>query len=215
MSYPVSCKDIHRFTPSDYLNEVRETREAAAAKLRGKKREAALAEIAAEFESPPVYLIATPTILERAKWRRSVLATGARWHDDEAMVACLKRGIGEVVSPDLHPGLLDIVNRFAEFEEGQAPEDVAAEFAEIERSVQGAYPPYAGLAADRAYWLSVAPILAAQQFLTGWENVEAPFEHRASLVTEDCLVAIPETHVMEIGLKAIEFMSPTEAQAKN
>nr|MBC8240233.1 hypothetical protein [Alphaproteobacteria bacterium] len=153
--------------------------------------------------------------LERAKWRRSVLATGARWHDDGAMVACLKRGIAEVVAPGQEAALLDIVDRFADCDEGQAPDDLAIDFEEIERTVQGAYPAYAGLAADRAYWLSVAPILAAQHFLRGWENVEAPFEQRAGQLTEDCLAMIPEAHVMEVGLKAIELMSPTGDLAKN
>jgi len=215
MTLPTSAKERYRFTPSDYTNETREAEEVAANKLRGKKREQRLAEIASRFENPPVYLLATPTILERAKWRRSVLATGARWHDDGAMVACLKRGITEVVAPDQQSGLLDIVERFADCEEGQAPEDLARDFEEIEHVVQGAYPAYAGLAADRAYWLSVAPILAAQQFLRGWENVEASFEQRAGQLIEDCLAMISETHVMEIGLKAIELMSPTGDLAKN
>jgi hypothetical protein len=215
MTLPTSAKEQYRLTPSDYANETREAEETAANKLRGKKREQRLAEIAARFENPPVYLLATPTILERAKWRRSVLATGARWHDDGAMVACLKRGITEVVAPGQVAELLDIVDRFANWEEGQAPEDLAIDFEEIERTVQGACPAYAGLAADRAYWLSVAPILAAQHFLTGWENIEAPFEQRAGQLTEDCLAILPESHVMEIGLKAIELMSPTEDTAKN
>jgi len=215
MTLPTSAKEHSRFTPSDYTSEAREAEENAANKLRGKKREQNLAEIAARFESPPIYFIATPTILERAKWRRSVLATGARWHDDEAMVACLKRGIGEVVAPAQETELQDIVDRFSGYDEGRAPEDLAIDFEEIERTVQGAYPAYAGLTADRAYWLSVAPILAAQHFLTGWENVEAPFEQRAGLLAEDCLAILPESHVMEIGLKAIELMSPTEDTAKN
>ena len=215
MTLPTSAKEQHRFTPSDYARETREAKEAAANKLRSKKREQKLAELAARFESPPVYLIATPTILERAKWRRSVLATGARWHDDGAMVACLKRGIAEVVAPAQEAELLDIVDRFAGCDEGQAPKDLAIDFEEIERTVQGAYPAYAGLAADRAYWLSVAPILAAQHFLRGWENINTRFEQRAGQLTEDCLALIPEAHVMEIGLKAIELMSPTEDMAKN
>ena len=215
MTLPTSAKEQNRFTPSDYTSDAREAQEMAANKLRGKKREQRLAEIAARFENSPVYLIATSTILERAKWRRSVLATGARWHDDGAMVACLKRGIAEVVAPGQEAALLDIVDRFADCDEGQAPDDLAIDFAEIERTVQGAYPAYAGLAADRAYWLSVAPILAAQHFLRGWENVEAPFQQRAGQLTEDCLAMIPESHVMEIGLKAIELMSPTGDLAKN
>jgi hypothetical protein len=215
MTLPTSAKEQYRFTPSDYTSEAREAEEAAANKLRGKKREQKLAEIAARFETPPVYLIATPTILERAKWRRSVLATGARWHDDDAMVACLKRGIAEVVAPAQETELLDIVDRFAGCEEGQAPEDLAIDFEEIERTVQGACPAYAGLAADRAYWLSVAPILAAQHFLRGWENIDAPFDQRGGQLTEDCLAMIPEAHVMEVGLKAIELMSPTGDLAKN
>ena len=215
MTSPTSAKEQYRFTPSDYDSKTREAEEAAANKLRGKKREQTLAEIAARFENPPVYLIATPTILERAKWRRSVLATGARWHDDGAMVACLKRGIAEVVAPGQEAELLDIVDRFAAHDEGQAPEDLSIDFEEIERTVQGAYPAYAGLAADRAYWLSVAPIIAAQHFLRGWENVEAPFQQRAGQLTENCLAMIPEAHVMEIGLKAIELMSPTGDLAKN
>ena len=215
MTLPTSAKEQNRFTPSDYTSEAREAQETAANKLRGKKREQRLAEIAARFETPPVYLLATPTILERAKWRRSVLATGARWHDDDAMVACLKRGIAEVVAPAQEAALLDIVDRFADCDEGQAPGDLAIDFEEIERTVQGAYPAYAGLAADRAYWLSVAPILAAQHFLMGWENVEAPFAQRAGQLTENCLAMIPEAHVMEVGLKAIELMSPTADLAKN
>ncbi len=215
MTLPISAKEQYRFTPSDHGSEVREAEETAANKLRGKKREQKLAEIAVRFESPPVYLIATATILERAKWRRSVLATGARWHDDEAMVACLKRGIGEVVAPAQETELLGIVDRFAGYDEGQAPEDLAIDFEEIERTVQSAYPAYAGLAADRAYWLSVAPILAAQHFLTGWENIDAPFEQRVGQLTEDSLAMIPEAHVMEVGLKAIELMSATEDMAKN
>ncbi len=215
MTLPTSAKEQCRFTPSDYSSEAREAEESRANKLRGKKREQRLAEIAARFETPPVYLLATPTILERAKWRRAVLATGARWHDDEAMVACLKRGIAEVVAPGQEAELLDIVDRFADCDEGQAPGDLAIDFEEIERTVQGAYPAYAGLAADRAYWLSVAPILAAQHFLMGWENVEAPFAQRAGQLTENCLAMIPEAHVMEVGLKAIELMSPTADLAKN
>ncbi len=215
MTLPTSAKEQNRFTPSDYTSEAREAQETAANKLRGKKREQRLAEIAARFETPPVYLLATPTILERAKWRRSVLATGARWHDDDAMVACLKRGIAEVVAPAQEAALLDIVDRFADCDEGQAPGDLAIDFEEIESTVQGAYPAYAGLAADRAYWLSVAPILAAQHFLMGWENVEAPFAQRAGQLTENCLAMIPEAHVMEVGFKAIELMSPTADLAKN
>ena len=215
MTLPTSAKEQHRFTPSDYARETREAKEAAANKLRSKKREQKLAEIAARFESPPIYFLATPTILERAKWRRAVLATGARWHDDDAMVACLKRGIAEALAPAQEAELLDIVDRFASYDEAQTPEDLAIDFEEIERSVQGAYPAYAGLAADRAYWLSVAPILAAQHFLTGWENVEAPFAKRAGLLTENCLAMIPEAHVMEVGLKAIGLMSPTGDLAKN
>jgi hypothetical protein len=215
MTLLTSAKEQYRFTPSDHGSETREAEETAANKLRGRKREQKLAEIAARFESPPIYFLATPTILERAKWRHAVLATGARWHDDDAMVACLKRGISEVAAPDQEAELLDIVDRFASYGEGRAPEDLAIDFEEIERTVQGAYPAYAGLAADRAYWLSVAPILAAQQFLRGWENIDAPFEQRAGQLTEDCLAMIPESEVMEIGLKAIELMSPTEDLAKN
>ena len=114
MTLPTSAKDQSRFTPSDFTSEAREAEETAANKLRGKKREQKLAEIAARFENPPIYLLAIPTILERAKWRRSVLATGARWHDDEAMVACLKRGITEALAPAQEAELLDIVDRFTE-----------------------------------------------------------------------------------------------------
>ncbi len=162
MTLPTSAKEQIRCTPSDYSSQTRDAEEAAASKLRGKKREQKLAEFAARFGKTPVYLISTPTILERAKWRRSVLATGARWHDDEAMVACLKRGIADVLAPAQEAELLDIVDRFTGCDEGQAPEDLAIDFEEIERAVQGAYPTYAGLAADRAYWLSAAPILAAR-----------------------------------------------------
>jgi hypothetical protein len=215
MTLPTSAKEQYRLTPTDHSNGARETEEAAANELRGKKRELRLTEIATRFENPPIYLLATPTILERAKWRRSVLATGARWHDDDAMVACLKRGIAEVVAPAQETDLLDLIDRFASYGEGLAPADLAINFEEIERTIQSAYPAYAGLAADRAYWLSVAPITAAQHFLRGWENIGTPFEQRAGQLTEDCLALIPEAHIMEVGLKAIELMAPTADMAKN
>jgi hypothetical protein len=63
--------------------------------------------------------------------------------------------------------------------------------------------------------LEVAPILAAQQFLRGWENVEPVFDRRNGLVSETALGEIPESHIIEIGLEAISLMSPTEAEAKN
>ena len=214
MTLPTSAKEQCRFIPSDYSEEARAVQETAASKLRGKKREKQLAEIAARFETAPVYLIATPTILERAKWRRAVVSVGARWHDDAAMIDCLKRGIAEVIEPERQDEILATVDSFAEAND-DVTADLARDFEEVERAILSAFEPYAAMAADRAYWLEVAPILAAQQFLRGWENVDSAFERRNGLVSETALGGIPEAHVIEIGLEAISLMSPTEAEAKN
>ena len=76
-------------------------------------------------------------------------------------------------------------------------------------------PAYATLVAAREFYLNVAPILAAQHFLAGWENVAVAVETARGQITEACLAQLDRTHVLEAGWYAISLMSVSKEQAAN
>lgn len=203
---PASSRDLIRFIPREFSTEAR-----AEAEQRGGDL--------SRFETPPVYLIGVPTVMGRAAWRRDVAAAGARYWTDELMLEALRYGIRLVVEAEQQPELLAIVDRYEEEKaaasEGASGATPNGDLVEIERAIRTHYPRYAEMEADRVFWLTVAPIKAAQHFLRGWENLATRFERKAGLVSEAALGGLPETHVMEIGFKAMNLMVPGKDQEKN
>jgi hypothetical protein len=167
-------------------------------------------------ESPPVYVITAPTLMQRAAFRRDVAAAGARYPGQDEMFRALREGIRAAVEEDAQPALLEKLDAAEAAGSGLAEDaELARDLAEIETAMRRHHPPYAALEAERAYWLSIAPIVAARHFLRGWEGVEAPFRRQNGLVPEDLLAQLPDATVEAIGWEAIALMSPSRVQAKN
>jgi hypothetical protein len=132
------------------------------------------------------------------------------------MYQALRDGVRAVVEEEGQAVLLEKLDAAEAAGSGLAEDaELARDLAEIETAMRRHHPPYAALEAERAYWLSVAPIVASRHFLRGWEGVAARFERRHGLMPEDLLAEIPDAHVEAIGWEAIALMSPSRAQAKN
>lgn len=187
MTLPLSARETVRYVPRDHLGD----------------------------DVPPTFLLAVPTVLARAQWRREVAAAGARYPSDEVLIEALKAGIGRVVEASQQEELLALVEEWAATEPSERPADLGRRLTEIERAVRLHDLRYARLEADRFYWLAVAPLKAFQLFVIGWENLDLAYEKVNGQVSEASLAALPEALVTEVGFHAIALMSPTEGQEKN
>lgn len=192
----------------------------------------------------PVYRIAVPTILSRAAFRRELQAEGAVWHDDAALGRALRDALPALFDEEQAQALSATLDRFeaerARLEDAakdkaammtagepvaepteeeakavQAFRALADQVAELEAAARQAHPPFARILAERAHYLSLAPLLAARMFLAGWKNVATPFKRLSGRATDDCLMRIPEDHLTMIGWKVMSLFRPSEAQAKN
>jgi hypothetical protein len=233
---PVSTKTPVRFTPAEYdLATARAALDKAEEALRGTAQEhedypkrrsesdaarARVAEVEAALAAldgaPPVYLIAVPSLRQRLAWRRDLAASGARYAPEPELIASLRRGVEATVIEEDRPALLDLLDRFEAAPEEERDAELVDEAEQIGTAMRTAFGPYAALLADRQHWIEMAPLLAAERFLTGWENVEARFNRAGERVAETSLRAIPEGHLAQIGWKAIALMrAPQGDVAKN
>lgn len=187
MTLPISARETVRYVPRDHLGD----------------------------GLPPTFLLAVPTVLARAQWRREVAATGARYPSDEVLIEALRAGIARVVEASQQEELLALVEEWAAAAPAERPADLGRRLTEIEQAIRLHDPRYAGLEADRLFWLAVAPLKAFQLFVIGWENLDRAYDKVNGQVSEACLAALPEALVAEVGFHAISLMSPTEGQEKN
>jgi len=169
-----------------------------------------------------VYLVAVPTMLARAAFRRDVSAMGAVYHTDDAMADCLRDGIRECVQEDQQERLIEVVdsyrfemNRDDRIDDDENFLDLAEQLGQIESFIRSEYPPYARLEADRGYWLSVAPIIAFRHFVVGWEGGDVTCKRRGGQVEESLLEKIPDSHISAVGWQIIGMMRPGGAETKN
>ncbi len=188
----------------------------------------------------PVYLIRPADMLAKAAFRRDLAAMGANYPSAVVVLETLRDGVRHGIAPDQRTELLTLIDRaddvqsqlteamIAASERGEGDDDsiiadlpaltVAerADLAELERDMRIHFRPYAQLLADRRYFLDVAPILAAQTFLVGWENVPETFSQTRGVVDSALLErAVPEAHVIAIGHRAMALMRPDADAEKN
>lgn len=194
---PLSGKDVVRFTPAAFKPD---------------------------DPTAPVYLIGVPTGISKAKWRRDVTREGARGVSYAELHACLKEAVPALILDEQGraKALEDIETTAAVIERisrGEKPEDedwsAFARIAPIEQQALRDWPPYAEKQSDQNYALEIQRLLAAKHFLRGWENVEAKFNVKHGLVTDDSLSSIPPDHVVEIGLHALGLMALSGSQKKS
>ena len=174
------------------------------------------------------YLVAVPTLLSRAVYRRDVQSLGAVYHSDESMLNTLRDGVRECVADDQQGVLIELINSYeietkamaeigddANDQERESLKDLQARMGEIESFMQREYDVYNQMSADRGYWLSIAPIMAFRHFVKGWEGSELRYKERGGMLCEALLDAMPAEHIDVVGWKAITLMSPTGGQEKN
>lgn len=188
------------------------------------------------------YLIAVPTMLSRADFRREVAAAGAVYHQDGALLNCLRDGVRAVVEDDQIDSLIEMIDSF-EFENkkrleaaaqnvsaedgsaNQPSDDDEADFAslsrkvsEIESAVRAHYPRYALMVADRGKWLDVAPYLAFSVFVSGWEGLDIEYARKGSAISGAVMRKLEKqvpNHIDVVGWKAIMLLRPGSAEVKN
>jgi hypothetical protein len=234
---PISTKETVRYVPSEYdslaaeaavkaadkvakitpENATAEERAAATRALdAATAARAAVEQRLAESGGIPTYFLAVPSLRDRLAYRRALAATGARYATDAELLATMREGVNAVVAEDQRAILIDILDRFEGAPEAERAGEIADQVEEIGRVLRPAFAGYAELLADRQYWLEMAPLLAAQHFLRGWENAGATFKRTGNLAAEDCLRGIPERHLAEVGWKALALMGPpSKAAEKN
>lgn len=174
------------------------------------------------------YLVAVPTLLTRASYRREVASLGAIYHSDSTMLNALRDGVRDCVADRQQGELIEIINSFeieqeklsdlgdeATDTERESLDDLRNRVDDIERFMQREYDRYSEMAADRGYWLSIAPIIAFRQFVTGWEGGELQYKSKRGQVCESLMDSLPSDHIDIVGWKAITLMSPSGGQEKN
>jgi hypothetical protein len=161
----------------------------------------------------PVYFIRPASLKQRAAFNRALLAEGASYARDEEMRSVFRAGVEQMIDDRDQPAALNLVDRLDAGATLSTEENKAV--AELERFIVVTYKPYSSLLAQRHFWLEMAPLLAAQMFLVGWENIDLPFEVKNGLVLEALLQALPMGDVNKIGMRALELSRPSEQQRKN
>ena len=221
---PISSKDIVHFTPRlDFLATLRDLLSKAESDKARADFQAMIDAVQDEIDAAPqpVYRLAVPSHLQRAAFRRDLLATGATYAGDKALYAALRADI-EAISPDNLDEALEIIDAV---EAVGKPADAAPElrdrYTEIARIARGLGGRYAGVEGDFEFYLSVAPFIACRHFLLGWEGVkdaagtDAPFVRRGNLTTDETLGHLDENELRAVGFKILNLMQPTKAMEKN
>lgn len=197
---PISAREPVRFTPDHYRDED-----------------------GAVPAGAPVYLIAVPTLRGKAEFNRACVAAGLVTHDRAAMIATLREGVAAQIEEDQAGPLLDMLDRIEAAGAGSGGDGSGAEpdprdledFVVLQNDMRRHWPKYAAMVADGVHYQQMAPVIAAQIFLAGWEEIEAPFLRRNGQVGEELLCLLPEEDVIAIGIRALALFAPSEAEAKN
>ena len=240
MNLPISAKSVVRYVPIEFdlpgaearlleqvdvLNRMAsdaapEDKMAVARKRVGQLEDLARAVRARVEEKDgkvPIFLLGVPSSFEKAEWRRAVAAVPCRFPNTTALLDTA-RDVLRDLEPENLAYLLELCDQAEHAAGPGAPaldEAFAQEWAALEE-VLAREPRYAAILADRRHWLDVAPMIAAQHFLIGWENVGFPFKRaRRGYVSESLIERIGEGWAREIGMRAIELMSINKATEKN
>lgn len=164
--------------------------------------------------STVTYLIATPSIMERARFKRDLVAAGATYHDDAVLLAALRDDL-RAVQPANLDRLLEMLDQYEALTDKADDPQLVAAVADMERLGRAAAGRYAGLLGERAFFNDVLPIIAARSFLVGWEGTDKPFERSNGITSDRTLGLIPEAHLRLIGGRAFARMVLSEGLEKN
>lgn len=86
---------------------------------------------------------------------------------------------------------------------------------DLTEQMRAMHEGYARKLARLDYWASVAPLVAAQVFIVGWENVDVRFRRVGGVVPMETLEGLPKGHVIDAGWTAIRAFNTTPDETKN
>ncbi len=178
--------------------------------------EAAQSALEALGEAAPVYLVKPASRRERIDFHAAMLEAGINYQDDGKMRAVLRdavRGLADTEA-DALLAIVDGVDALASSGE-LVPDAMREQLRDIEEAAIAGWPAYARVIAARTRWHATAPLIAAQRFLVGWENVAAPFRRLGGVVPDETLDQIPDDDVRAIGQAALAAFGVSETERKN
>jgi hypothetical protein len=154
--------------------------------------------------SPRRYLLAPLTRLERNRFRREMVALGARYPAPVLVWEELRAALREIAPGNLDE-LLALVDAAEAEDTAGTRGEAMARIAPVERAAM-AVPGFAAMIADRQFWLDTYPMAVTALALRDWEGGNLPaFARRNGTVSLDLLEAIPDEDLREIGARAYEM----------
>lgn len=165
-------------------------------------------------EGGPVYLLAVPSYLQRAAFRRDVRAAGATYPGDKDLLKALREDLAAVNPANLED-LLALVDEAEAATAGEVDPETVDRLADLARLARAIGGRYAALEGDREFWLAVAPLVACRHFLIGWDGRAETFVRHHGLTTDETLGLLSDADLLAIGFRAMALMQPSKDQEKN
>lgn len=161
------------------------------------------------------YLLATPSVLQAARFGRDVTAEGARLVQDDDLRHGLRRFVEETLSPDDPAAVraLAAIEAWAAGGLAEAPE-AAEDLAAIEDLALRHDGRYARLVADRQFWSTAAAVVAVRLFVLDWRGHPASPERGSEGLAEASIASIPELHRLQILGEIMRRLRPDAAAEK-
>jgi hypothetical protein len=161
--------------------------------------------------------IRPPSVYDRARHHRATARLGATLPANAVLFARAREALAEIFGPD-DPDRLALEAAIGRLDDGDPLPADRDDYDRLEQQLIRHDDGYAGLVADRAFWLEVAPLEAVRLFVTGWDNLSPPYRAGPEGVHADVLAELAREHpdrVALAGFHILSLMRPSEAEAKN
>lgn len=168
-----------------------------------------------EGEVKPVYYYRVATLRQREEFRVKV----ATEIGDLPTAAEIRRhaeaGIAELVDdPEERAALTPLLDRI---EAGEALDQVDLDrWSTVDAALRALWPQYAAAQMRRMRWNAVAPRIAAQLLLTGWQDVPdaLPYRRTFGQVPDEVIASLSAYDLAAVGSHLIGTMFVARADAK-
>jgi hypothetical protein len=196
-------------------------------------------------DGTPVYILKVPTKRDQIEFKSAIAGSGLRYPSNEELFECMRDDLRVNVQAfepliaaidayeeqvaaldDFTAGAVDQLAEIADDERDVASEKLAKDAPKvdpslveqvnkIEKDMRAHCPAYNDLLRQRTRFNELYPLMVVEQFLVGWENVDAEFQRANGLVDDESLSAIPDDHIRAIFRRMMELIAPTPDQVKN
>ena len=196
-------------------------------------------------EGAPVYILKVPTKRDQIEFKSAIAGSGLRYPSNEELYDCMRDDLRanvqafeplieaidayeEQVSAldEFTAGAIDQLAEIADDERDAASEKLAEDAPKvdpalidqvnkIEKDMRAHCPTYNDLLRQRARFNELYPLMVVEQFLVGWENIDAEFRRVNGLVDDESLSVIPDDYIRAIFRQMMSLIAPTPDQVKN